>query len=105
MQGLPILSLTIWVPIAFGLLVLAIGRDSNPAPARWVALAGSILGLIVCLPLWTGFEPTAVMQFVELKSWIPRFNIHYHLGVDGIAMPLILLNSLMTVLVVIAHWE
>src|SRR3954470_6822631 len=105
MQGLPILSLTIWVPIAFGLLVLAIGRDSNPAPARWTALAGSILGLLVCLPLWTGFQPTAEMQFGEMAPWIARFNVNYHLGVDGIAMPLILLNSLMTVLVVVAHWE
>jgi NADH-quinone oxidoreductase subunit M len=100
-----LLSLTIWVPIAFGIAVLAIGRDASPAPARWTALVGSVLGFLVCIPLWTGFEPTAAMQFVELKGWIPRFNIHYHLGVDGIAMPLILLNSLMTVLVVIAHWE
>src|SRR5688500_3471460 len=98
MQGLPILSLTIWVPIAFGLLVLAIGRDSNPAPARWAALVGSIAGFLVCIPLWTGFELTAAMQFVEMKPWIGRFNVNYHLGVDGIAMPLILLNSLMTVL-------
>src|SRR3954470_8805268 len=105
MQGLPILSLTIWVPIAFGLLVLAIGRDSNPAPARWTALAGSILGLLVCLPLWTGFQPTAEMQFGEMAPWIARFNVNYHLGVDGISMPLILLNSLMTVMVVVAHWE
>jgi NADH-quinone oxidoreductase subunit M len=100
-----ILSLTIWVPIAFGIAVLAIGNDRNPMPARWIALAGSILGFLVCLPLWAGFQPTAEMQFVELQPWISRFNVNYHLGVDGISMPLILLNSLMTVLVVIAHWE
>jgi NADH-quinone oxidoreductase subunit M len=103
--GMPILSLTIWVPIAFGIAVLAIGRDGNPAPARWTALAGSILGFAVCIPLWTGFQPVAAMQFTEMHAWIARFNVNYHLGVDGIAMPLILLNSLMTVLVVIAHWE
>ncbi|HYC37446.1 MAG TPA: NADH-quinone oxidoreductase subunit M [Usitatibacter sp.] len=100
-----LLSLSIWVPIAFGVAVLAIGRDANPAPARWTALVGSILGFAVCIPLWTGFQPTAAMQFVEMTPWIRQFNVNYHLGVDGIAMPLILLNSLMTVLVVIAHWE
>ncbi|HET9578044.1 MAG TPA: NADH-quinone oxidoreductase subunit M [Usitatibacter sp.] len=105
LQGFHIISLTIWVPIVFGLAVLAIGNDRNPAPARWTALAGSVLGFLVCLPLWSGFQPTADMQFVEMSPWIPRFNVNYHLGVDGISMPLILLNSLMTVLVVIAHWE
>src|SRR5688572_10448206 len=100
-----LLSLSIWVPIAFGVAVLFLGRDDNPLPARWTALAGSIAGFLVCIPLWAKFEPVAAMQFVELVPWIGRFNIHYHLGVDGIAMPLILLNSLMTVLVVIAHWE
>src|SRR5262249_15083364 len=77
----------------------------DPVPARWIALVGSILGLAVCIPLWTGFQPVATMQFEEIASWIPRFNVRYHLGVDGISMPLILLNSLMTVLVVVAHWE
>jgi NADH-quinone oxidoreductase subunit M len=100
-----VISLAIWVPIAFGIAVLVIGNDKNPAPARWTALVGSILGLAVCVPLWTGFQLVGTMQFVEMHAWIPRFNVNYHLGVDGISMPLILLNSLMTVLVVIAHWE
>ena len=105
LQDLPLLSIAIWVPIAFGIAVLAVGRDDNPAPARWLALVGSVLGFLVCIPLWTGFEPVATMQFTEMRPWIAAFNVNYHLGVDGIAMPLILLNSLMTVLVVIAHWE
>ncbi|HSS26453.1 MAG TPA: NADH-quinone oxidoreductase subunit M [Usitatibacter sp.] len=99
------LSLAIWVPIAFGIAVLLIGSDKQPAATRWTALAGSILGLLVCLPLWTDFERTAAMQFVENMPWIARFNVNYHLGVDGISMPFILLNSFMTLLVVIAHWE
>jgi len=99
------LSLSIWVPIIAGVAVLVIGRDGNPGPARWLALAGSVLGLVVTFPLWAQFQPTAAMQFVEMHAWIPRFNINYHLGVDGISMPFILLNSFMTVLVVIAHWE
>jgi NADH-quinone oxidoreductase subunit M len=100
-----LLSLSIWVPIAFGVAVLAMADDAKPAPARWMALVGSIAGFAVCIPLWTQFEPVAAMQFVEMAPWIARFNVNYHLGVDGISMPLILLNSLMTILVVVAHWE
>src|SRR3954468_10131618 len=102
---MPILSLVIWIPIAFGIAVLVAGRDGHPAPIRWLALAGSIVGLLACLPLWFGFEPSAAVQFEEFRPWIPRFAVNYHLGVDGISMPLILLNSLMTVMVVVAHWE
>ncbi|NJD88927.1 MAG: NADH-quinone oxidoreductase subunit M [Betaproteobacteria bacterium] len=106
-QSLPILSLVTWLPIAFGVAVLAVGNDRSPAAARWTALVGSVLGFLACLPLWTGFStaPGAGMQFEELKAWIPLFNVNYHLGVDGISMPLILLNSFMTVLVVVAHWK
>ena len=106
MLGLPTLSLVIWLPIAAGLLVLATGSDRHAPLARWVALVGAALGLWVALPLYTGFDgSTAVMQFQELKPWVPQFNIHYHLGVDGISMPLILLNSFITLVVVIAGWE
>jgi NADH-quinone oxidoreductase subunit M len=105
MQGLPLLSIAIWLPILFGVAVLVIGSDRNPMPARWVSLAGSVLGFLVTIPLWAGFEHTAAMQFVENTPWIARLNVNYHLGVDGISMPFILLNSFMTVLVVIAHWE
>src|ERR1700733_15943599 len=97
--GMPVLSLTIWVPIAFGIAVLLIGSDRDPKPTRWTALVGSVLALLVCLPLWTQFDRgTAAMQFVEMAPWIPALNINYHLGVDGISMPFILLNSSMTVL-------
>jgi NADH-quinone oxidoreductase subunit M len=102
--GFPVLSLTIWVPIAFGVLVLAIGNERNPAAARWLSLAGAVLGLLVAIPLWTEFKVTPAMQFVEMKSWIAHFNVNYHLGVDGIAMPLLLLNSFTTILVVIQGW-
>ncbi len=106
MFGFPLLSLVIWVPILVGGLVLATGSDQNAVLARWLALAGALAGFIVAIPLYTGFVlGTPAMQFVELVPWIPAFNIHYHLGVDGISMPLILLNSFITVLVVIAGWE
>src|SRR5512143_579442 len=106
MFGQSILSLVIWVPIVAGMLVLATGSDRNAPLARWLALAGALLGLIVAIPLITGFDgTTSAMQFVEKAAWIPAFNVHYHLGVDGISMPLILLNSFITVLVVIAGWQ
>jgi NADH-quinone oxidoreductase subunit M len=104
--GLPVLSVVIWLPIVFGLLVLATGNDRNAQTARIIALVGSILGFLVSIPLYTGFDnTTSAMQFGELSSWIPRFNIHYHLGVDGISMLFVLLNSFFTPLVVIAGWQ
>jgi NADH-quinone oxidoreductase subunit M len=99
------LSLAVWVPIAAGLVVLAVG-DRNIREARGIALLGAIVGFLVTIPLVTGFQTgTSAMQFVELEPWIPRFNVNYHLGVDGISVLFILLNSFITVLVVIAGWE
>ena len=106
LAGYPILSLTIWVPILAGILVLATGSDRNAPLAKALALLGALLGLAVALPLYTRFDSlTASMQFTEFTSWIPAFNINYHLGVDGISMPLLLLNSFTTVLVVLAGWR
>ena len=103
---MPYLSLSIWVPIVAGLAVLAVGRDRDAAAARWIALAGAIAGLAVTLPLWLHFDTgTSAMQFVERSEWIPRFDIHYFLGVDGISMLFVLLNSLMTLVVVWSAWE
>src|SRR5450432_2893208 len=102
---LPYLSLSIWVPIVSGLLVLAVHRDQDAAAARWLALVGSIAGFAVTIPLYTHFAPgTAEMQFVEAREWIPRFNVGYLLGVGGISVLLVLLNSFVTVLVVWAGW-
>jgi NADH-quinone oxidoreductase subunit M len=101
-----ILSSTIWVPIVFGIAVLFLHRDHQKSMARAVALAGSVLGLLVAIPLWVGFDnATAAMQFVERSVWIPRYNIHYALGVDGISMLFVLLNSFTTILVIAASWE
>ncbi len=100
-----LLSLAIWVPIAAGLLVLACGDDRKAPLQRTLALVGALGGFLVTLPLWAGFAAhSAGMQFVERLNWIPRFNISYHLGVDGISMLFILLNSFITPLVVIAGW-
>ncbi|MDD2775397.1 MAG: NADH-quinone oxidoreductase subunit M [Gallionella sp.] len=104
--GLPVISVAIWLPILFGILVMATGDDRNAPLARMIALVGGVLGFLVTLPLYTGFDTsTSAMQFVEYHSWITRFNIHYHLGVDGISMLFILLNSFFTPLVVLAAWK
>jgi len=100
-----LLSLAIWVPIAAGLLVLAAGGDERAALQRKIALAGAVLGLLVTIPLYTQFQAANPgMQFVQLVPWIERFSINYHLGVDGISVLFVLLNSFITVLVVIGGW-
>src|SRR5438034_1715829 len=97
-----LLSLAIWIPIVAGLLVLSVRGEWLQ---RWIALAGAVLGFLVTIPLFTSFDSTtAAMQFVELSPWIETFNVNYHLGVDGISVLFILLNSFITVLVVIAAW-
>ncbi|TVO69325.1 NADH-quinone oxidoreductase subunit M [Denitromonas ohlonensis] len=106
MTGMPLLSLAIWVPIVGGLLVLATGSDRNAPMARSMALLTSVIGFLVTIPLFTGFDnSTSAMQFVELARWIPAFNVHYYLGVDGLSVLFVLLNSFVTILVVVAGWE
>ncbi|HUD33181.1 MAG TPA: NADH-quinone oxidoreductase subunit M [Variovorax sp.] len=100
-----LLSLAIWLPIAIGTLLLAFGRNSANV-VRWVALLGSIASFVVTLPLYSRFQNgTSAMQFVEKAPWIERFNINYHLGVDGISLWLVLLTAFITVIVVISAWE
>ena len=101
-----LLSLSIWVPIAFGALLLFFGREEQAKMVRWLALIGSLIGLAITVPLVTGFDTsTALPQFVEKASWIERFNIFYHLGVDGISMWFLPLTAFITVIVVIASWQ
>ena len=106
MSEAPLLSLAIWIPILAGFAVLATGGDRNAPLARMLALAGALVGFAVTLPLYAGFDPTTpAMQFVEQHTWIARFNIHYLLGVDGISMLFVILNSFITVIVVLAGWQ
>ena len=101
-----LLSLAIWTPIVFGVVLLALGRDENAPMVRWVALIGAVLSLLVTVPLYLDFDTaSASLQFVEKVLWIERFNIHYHLGVDGISLWLVLLTAFINVVVVIAGWE
>jgi NADH-quinone oxidoreductase subunit M len=101
----PILSVTIWLPIIGGLLVLWSGTYSAKL-ARWLALSVAVLTFLVSLPLYISFDiSTAAMQFVERSPWIPSFAVYYHLGVDGISMPLIILTTFISILVIAAGWE
>jgi NADH-quinone oxidoreductase subunit M len=101
-----LLSLAIWTPIAFGVVLLALGRDDQARAVRWIALVGSLASFLVTIPLYTGFKlGTSAMQFVEHAPWIERFNVFYHLGVDGISLWFVLLTAFITVVVVIAGWE
>ncbi|MFI4939859.1 MAG: NADH-quinone oxidoreductase subunit M [Burkholderiales bacterium] len=102
----PLLSLAIWLPVVFGMLVLAIGRDDNPSVARAVSLIGALVSFFATFPLIGQFNnATHGMQFVEKASWIARFNINYALGIDGLSLWFIPLTAFITVIVVIAGWE
>jgi len=112
--GIGTLSILVWLPILGGLLLLALGRSEdrpgqNGAGVRldrWVALAISVLTFVLSVPLWTRFDSsTASMQFVERLPWIRSFNVEYYLGIDGFSMPLILLTTFLTPIVVLAGWQ
>ena len=101
-----LLSLAIWTPILFGVILLAFGRDEHAKVVRWIALIGSVVSLAVTLPLFNHFDvSTSALQFVEKSLWIERFNVFYHLGVDGLSLWFVLLTAFITVIVVIAGWE
>ena len=101
-----LLSLAIWTPIVFGMLLLAVGRDDQAKSVRWIALVGAVISFLVTLPLYSGFKlGTSTMQFVENASWIARFNVNYHIGIDGISLWFVLLTAFINVVVIIASWE
>ncbi len=105
-MGFGLLSVSIWLPIAFGIVLLALGRDDNPGAARWLALVGSVASFLVTLPLINGFDrSTAALQFQENLPWIERFNVRYHLGVDGISVWFVLLTAFISIIVVVAAWQ
>jgi NADH-quinone oxidoreductase subunit M len=102
----PWLSLAVWIPILSGMLILATGRDRAAPLVRTLALVGSLLGLLVTVPLVSSFDAAqAGLQFVEKAMWIERLNAHYHLGVDGLSVWFVVLTAFTTVIVVIAGWE
>ena len=106
MQSLPLLSLAIWVPIVFGIAILCVGSSRNPGPARWIAITGAGLGLLLTLPLVFGYDAqVGSEQFVETANWLPTLNSTYHLGIDGISLWLVVLTAFTTVVIVLASWR
>ncbi|MEE8155402.1 MAG: NADH-quinone oxidoreductase subunit M [Phycisphaerales bacterium] len=106
MSGLPLLSILIWWPIVGGVAVLALGSNERAGMGKLVALIVSVLTFALSVFLYVDFDlTTAQMQFVEQVPWITRFNANYYLGLDGISLPLILLTTFLTPLVVLAGWE
>lgn len=105
LEELPILSLLIWLPMLGGGLGLLFGND-NPTRARYIALITAAVCMALCVPLYTGFDTnTYAMQFSENIPWIEAYGINYHLGVDGLSMPMVILSTLTTLIVVIASWR
>lgn len=103
---IPYLSLSIWIPILGGLFVLFFANENRASLARLIGLMVALAGFAVTVPLYVGFDSSSsAIQFPEFKTWIAYFNAHYSLGVDGISMPFIVLNSFITVIVIIACWE
>ena len=101
-----VLSLAIWTPIFFGVVLLGLGRDEHAGAVRWIALIGALAGLLATFPLMANFVAgSADIQFVERLAWIERFNVQYFLGVDGLSFWFIPLTAFITVVVVIAGWE
>ena len=101
-----LLSVSIWLPILAGTVLLAIGRDENAHAVRWLALVAAIASFLITLPLISGFDvASTTMQFEEKLAWIERFKVNYHLGVDGISVWFVLLTAFITIVVVIAAWE
>ena len=102
----PYLSLSVWLPILCGVIVLAFGRDSRAGFTRMLALAGSIISFLPTIPLMSHFDNAAHgPQFVEKAAWIERFNIQYYLGIDGLSLWFVPLTAFITIIVVISAWE
>lgn len=102
MSNWPLLSVLIWLPIIGGALILAV---RNAQTARWASLAVALVTFLLSLSLLTGFDSSNdALQFVEQRPWIPAFDVGYNLGVDGIAIALVLLTTLIGVLALIGAW-
>jgi NADH-quinone oxidoreductase subunit M len=106
LSQIPILSLLICVPIIGGFLALMTGDDKRANVARWIAVVTALISMALCVPLWINFDTTTyAMQFAEQYEWIPKYGIFYSVGVDGISMPLAVLSTFTTLVVILASWK
>jgi NADH-quinone oxidoreductase subunit M len=102
----PWLSFAIWIPIVFGVYLLAVGRDRSPGVVRAVALVGSLVSALVTLPVVVGFDASrSGLQWTEKVLWIANPTAHYYLGIDGISLWFVPLTAFITVIAVLAGWK
>ena len=100
-----LLSLLIWLPILAGITVITFGNN-RVYIVKWFSLILSIIILLLSIQLWLNFDSsTSLMQFVENYVWIEKFNINYHIGIDGISMPLIILTTISIFITILASWD
>lgn len=97
------LSFLLIIPLVGAVLVVLIPRDREEL-SKWLALAVSLLNLLVSLPLYFGFEARAGYQFEEFAAWIPSLNINYHVGIDGLSLFLVLLTTFLSVISILSSW-
>jgi len=102
-----LLTLTVLIPLAGALLVLAAGRgDGRERVAQWIAFGASLATFALTLALWWWFDPaSADYQFVEQRAWMPAFGISYHVGLDGISLMLVVLTAFLTPVALLSSWE
>ena len=108
MTNLPILSLITFLPMVGAAFLLMIRGDEEIVArnTRNVALWTSLITFVLSLFLWFGFDTTtAAFQFEERATWMPDYNIGYHVGVDGISLLFVLLTTLLTPICILASWK
>ena len=99
----PILTASTFFPLAGAFIMLFLKRGPF---IKWFALATTVATFIVSLPIYKHFDKTTYkMQFVEIHSWIPAWNIYYKVGVDGISVLFIILVALLSILCVSVSWK
>ncbi len=105
LSHIPLVSLLIWLP-AFGAIPVLASRGKNKdAIARWISLLIAVISLVVCVILALQFNTDMPgMQFQDRLAWMPALHINYHVGVDGVSLPLVILTCFTTFIVVLASW-
>jgi len=104
MPEFPLLTILIFLPLAVAIVVAAIDRQ-KPNALYGVGLAGSLAALALAAVVFVRFDPDqAALQFVERTAWIPSAGVSYHIGVDGISLPLVMLTAVIMPLALLSAW-
>ncbi|MFH1002682.1 MAG: NADH-quinone oxidoreductase subunit M [Chloroflexota bacterium] len=103
-----LLSWIVFLP-ALGAVLVAFVPGLSRRGIRLIAAAASLLSFLLSLVLFAAFDRSrmaiGVIQFEEKLSWIPQINAHYHLGVDGLSLPLVILMTFLGFLVMLISWK